>query len=116
MKTVWFAENGTVIKEFQNEWISPTVDELLKSAHYEDRGPSGMLHLDQDWHTGPCSEANCRVPLNGYTEQDGAPFQIKKGVSLRMTGVTLTVDLITTDTGECIHKEEKEKYYKVKHG
>jgi hypothetical protein len=118
LRTVWYDQNnGTNLREYAQSFISPTVKELLHSADYEDRGRLGVLHLDQNYFTGTSGEDVVRPNLmtgGGY----------KSGASLRMTGVTLTVNLQIVDGGECaaafpndveIAKDQKYSKYKVGH-
>lgn len=92
METVFFSHNGNEVATYNNKnFINPTIEQLLAAADYDDVGPSGNLNLDQRYSR---REHNVPKSMKGKKMPDA---------SLRMTGVTLTIDLAITDTGKCRH-------------
>jgi len=77
--------------------IEVTVDELLAAAEYDGVGPEGALNLDQE------------VLRKTMGLNSSLLAADDKGVVLRMLGATVTIDLYTTDKGECYHSLTDEK-------
>jgi len=99
--TVFYDHSGKVVRRWKpGQMIDPTVEELLGAAHYDDVGASGSLTLDQRYE-----RLQFGVPSNLKVGDDSS-----KGVSLRMTGVGVTVDLAITDTGTCRHVKLEEDF------
>lgn len=106
MKTVFYSYDGRVVKEWAaGEWIDPDVNMLLGASDYEDVGPSGALSLDQVY-----TRLDYGVPKNTLFGTTNAPTGVKEGVSLRVTGVTVTIDIAITDNGKCHHVKLEEDY------